>query len=86
MYYLDYSRRSRKTLTNVGLLALMDLSKAYDCLSRNLMIAKLEAYGLDIASLSVPKNYLADRKKGLKLNSLRGTGSESYVEFLKALY
>ena len=30
---------------------LMDLSKAYDCLSRELIIAKLEAYGLSIKSL-----------------------------------
>ena len=35
---------------------LMDLSKAYDCFSHDLFIAKLEAYGLDIGSL----NFLLD--------------------------
>ena len=34
----------------------MDLSKACDCLSHNLLTAKLEAYGLDIDSL----NFLLD--------------------------
>ena len=29
----------------------MDLSKAYDCLTHDLMVSKLEAYGLAKASL-----------------------------------
>ena len=33
---------------------LMALSKAYDCLSNDLLIAKLEAYGLDIGGLNFP--------------------------------
>ena len=40
----------------------MDLSKAYDCLAHELLIAKLEAYNLDMVSLSLLKNYLANRK------------------------
>ena len=30
---------------------LMDLSKAYNCINHNLMIVKLEAYGVDENSL-----------------------------------
>ena len=41
----------------------MDLSKAYDCLVHDLLIAKLEAYGLDMASLSLLKTYLTNRKQ-----------------------
>ena len=48
---------------------LMDLSKAYDCLPHDLLIAKLEAYGLDTASLSLLKNYLAYRKQRTKVGS-----------------
>ena len=33
----------------------MDLSKVYDCLTHDLLIAKLEAYALDMASLSLLK-------------------------------
>ena len=48
---------------------LMDLSKAYDCLPHDLLIAKLEAHGLDTASLSLLKNYLANRKQRTKVGS-----------------
>ena len=47
----------------------MDLSKAYDCLPHNLLIAKLEAYSLDTASLSLINNYLANRKQRTKVGS-----------------
>ena len=45
----------------VGML-LMDLSKAYDCLSHDLLIAKLAAYGFGLESLSVFSSYLPNRK------------------------
>ena len=35
-----------------------DLSNAYDCLSLNLSIAKLQAYGLELPSLKLLPNYL----------------------------
>ena len=38
------------------------LSKAYDCLSHDLLIAKLEAYGLDIHGLNFLLDYLSLRK------------------------
>ena len=46
---------------------LMDLSKAYDCLSHDLLIAKLEAYGLDIGSLNLLLDYLSLRKHRTKV-------------------
>ena len=35
-----------------------DLSNAYDCLSLNLLVAKLQAYGLELSSLKLIPDYL----------------------------
>ena len=43
-----------------GILA--DLSKAFDCLNHNLLIAKLEACGFDVSALEFVNNYLKERK------------------------
>ena len=45
-----------------------DLSKAFACLSHELLIAKLDAYGFDNKSLKLIYNYLSNRKKRVKIN------------------
>ena len=47
----------------------MDLSKAYDCLSHDLIIAKFEACGLSKSSLSLLLDYLTSRKQRVKIGS-----------------
>ena len=47
---------------------LTDLSKAFDCLSHDLLIAKLNAYGSSIAALRLVQNYLSTRKQRTKIN------------------
>ena len=47
----------------------MEISEAYDYLAHDLLIAKLEAYGLDMASLSLLKICLANRKQRTKVGS-----------------
>ena len=48
---------------------LMDLSKAYDCISHELLVAKLECYGLDELSLKLVLDYLSNRKQRTKIGS-----------------
>ena len=48
---------------------LIDLSEAYDYLSHDLLIAKLEAYGLDVGSLNFLLDYLSLKKHRTKIGS-----------------
>ena len=48
---------------------LTDLSKALDCLSHNLLIAKLNAYGFSMSALRFVHSYLKDRMQRTKINS-----------------
>ena len=55
---------------------LINLSKAYDCLPHDLIIAKLEAYGLDTNSLRFFFDYLRRRKQRIKMGSAYSNWSE----------
>ena len=48
---------------------LTDLSKAFDCLNHELLIAKLEAYGFGKSALGYIFSYLNDRKQRTKVNN-----------------
>ena len=48
---------------------LADLSKTFDCLSHELLIAKLNAYRFSIAALRLVQNYLPNRKQRTNINS-----------------
>ena len=54
---------------NIVGMVLMDLSKAYDCLPHDLLIAKLEAYGFGMKSLRLLYSYLTARRQRVKINS-----------------
>ena len=41
---------------------LTDLSKAFDCLSHELLLAKLHTYGFNITALRLVHSYVANRK------------------------
>ena len=48
---------------------LTDLSKAFDCLNHELLIAKLHSYGFDRAALKLVLSYLSNRKHRTKVNN-----------------
>ena len=51
---------------------LNDLSKAFDCIAQDYLIAKLETYDLSYEALKVMQNYLTGRKHRTEVNdSLR---------------
>ena len=56
-------------LTMLRDLLLTDLSKAFDCLVHDLLIAKLHAYGFDYLSLKLIYSYLTGRKQRVRVNA-----------------
>ena len=58
---------------------LTDLSKAFDCIDHELLIAKLHAYGFDTDALKFIYSYLNGRKQRTKINS-------SYSSFAEILF
>ena len=55
---------------------LMDLSKAFDTIHHQLLIAKLHAYGFNEDALELILDYLSDRWQRTKINSTFSTWSE----------
>ena len=46
----------------------IDLSKAFDCFSQNLLLTKIHAYVVGIATSTLICSYLTNRKQRTKLN------------------
>ena len=53
----------------VYMLHYLRMSKAFDCLPQDLIIAKLHAYGFDKAPLRLMHCYLIDRYQSVKINN-----------------
>ena len=58
---------------------LTDLSKAFDCLDHELLIAKLNAYGFSLPALRLIHDYLSHRKQKTRVN-------DSYSEWLAVMF
>ena len=55
----------------------MNLSKAFDCIPRDLRIAKLHTYGFNKKALTFLYSYVKRRKQSVKIND-----AESFFEIL----
>ena len=49
---------------------LMDLSKAFDTINHQLLLAKLHAYGFSKQALAIVCSYLSNRKQRIKINNV----------------
>ena len=67
MHLIDKWRQHLDQNEYIGAV-LMDLSKAFDCLPHELLIAKMEAYGFENGSLKLFYNYLKQRKQTVSIN------------------
>ena len=66
LYMLEFLKNALDKGFCAGVL-LTDLSKAFDCISHDLLIAKLYAYGFSKGSLNLVYNYLCDRIQRTKV-------------------
>ena len=68
----------RRTLDKRGFSGtiLMDLSKAFDCLNHELLIAKLHAYGFSKKTVTLIRNYLISRWPRIKINTAFSSWTE----------
>ena len=82
----------KRTVDNGGVFGVLltDLSKVFDRIPHDLIIAKLEAYGFLIDALKLINDYLSNRKQRVKLNDAYnsrkdifcGTPQESILDAL----
>ena len=72
MRLIEKCKETLDTNGHAGAL-LMDLSKAFDCLDHDLLIAKLRAYSFSRKALALIYSYLNERQQSVKVN---GTFSE----------
>ena len=71
----------QEELDKKGMVAiiLMDLSKTYDCIPHDLLIAKLNAYGIDSVGFLLISDYLSCRKQRTKIGSSYSKKSSTRV-------
>ena len=58
---------------------LTDLSKAFDCLSHELSVAKLDADGFDKTASELVNSYLSNTKQRVKINDKYSSWSEILI-------
>ena len=71
----------KKTVDHGGVFEalLTDLSKAFDCILHDLIIAELEAYGFHIDALKLIHDYLSNRKQIVKVNDAYSSWKDMFI-------
>ena len=59
---------------------LMDFSKAYDCISHDLLTARIEAYGFHRNALKLVYNFLTNRMQRVKIGSTYSSAKQISLE------
>ena len=77
LFMLEFLKKALDKGLPTGIL-LTDLSKAFDCISHDLLIAKLHAYGFSRKSLHLVHDYLGERKQRTRI----GTTFSSWREII----
>ena len=82
---LSFTERWRLWLDKQGVAGalLMDLSKAFDTINHELLIAKLHAYGFPIQTLEVLLRYPQERWQRVKINTTFSSWNNYFKEFHK---
>ena len=75
LFMIEKWRQSIDNKHSAGVL-LTDLSKAFDCLAHDLLIAKRNAYGFNYKSLLLIHSYLTNRSQRVTVNSNYSSWSE----------
>ena len=65
---------------------LTDLSKGFECLSHELIIAKLNAYEFSLSALKLIHNYLSKREQRTKIISLTVHENTFFLVYCKVQY
>ena len=77
----------KKTVDDGGVFGVLltDLSKAFDCIPHDIIIAKLEAYGFHIDALKLIHDYLSNRKQRVKVNDTYSLWISSVFHMISSL-
>ena len=65
---------------------LMDLSKAFDCMPYDLLVAKLMSYSVGHQTVSFIGNYLSNRKQRIKMALIMVHGTKLLKECCRGLF
>ena len=92
--FLTMIEKWRASLDQNGTCAalLTDLSKAFDCLPNDLLLAKLHAYGCDLQLLKLLNSYLGNSHQRVKINHFYSSwaeilcGAPYFLVFFFAIY